>query len=282
MREVRYEVDGESVAAALHEAKGVPLGNVLLVHGFLSNRLEFADAADRLAERGWRVLAIDQRGFGASGGPRGRISAARAIADVRHGLHWLEREQPGLPSGVVGHSMGACFALGAMATEPRLKAAVLAAPMSTIRAEVSEAEFAGYKVARTFSNLGERLGLAPIVVPYKYREKDLFLDPEAVKRAEAAGFLGKKISLANFNDLLDMDSREYATHVSRPVLVLLAQHDRAVKRASSLSVYEALPGVKELVDVDSGHSMFGDRKAAEVVQHVDRWFRHHLLARESA
>lgn len=282
MREVRFEVDGESVAGALYETRTKPLGQVVLVHGFLSQRGEFADLGERLAEKGWRALAIDQRGFGASGGARGRISAPRAIADVKGALRWLEAEQPGIPLALLGHSMGSCFVLGAMATDPSVKTAVLAAPMASVRAEVSDAEFATYKVGRAISNLSERLGLGTIKVPYKYREKDLFKDPEAVKRAQEAGFLGKKIDLANFNDLLDMDSRKYAAHVRRPVLVILARHDRAVKHASSQSVYDALPGDKEIAWVETGHSMFGDAGAAAAVAEVDRWLRKHLLAHASS
>jgi len=283
VREIRFDVDGESVAGAVYDPpKQKPLGALVLVHGFLSQRGEFADLGDRLAERGWRVVAIDQRGFGASGGMRGRISAPRAIADVKGALRWTEADYPGLPRGIIGHSMGACFTLGAMATDPEVKAAVLAAPMASVRAEVSPLEFAGYKLARDVSNLAERVGLGSIKVPYKYRERHLFKDPEAVKRAQQAGFLGKTIDLANFNDLLDMDTREYAPHVKRPVMVLLAEQDRAVKHASSLAVYDALAGPKELVRVECGHSMWGDCEAAAVVAHTDRWFRKHLLAHPPA
>lgn len=277
MKEIRYEVDGETVAGAQTDPPGRPRGALLLVHGFLSRHEEFADAAQQLASKGWRVLAIDQRGFGASGGARGRISAARAIADVRGGLRFLEREHPGEPLGLVGHSMGACFALGAAAQEPTaVRALVVAAPMRSVRAEVGSAEFAGYKAARAASNLSERLGLGSIRVPYKYRERHLFIDKAAVKRAEAAGFLGKKIDLANFNDLLAMDSVDYARQAKQPALMILGDEDRAVKHASSQAVYDALGGHKEAVTVHSGHSMFGDLSAAKVVDHVDRWMGQHL------
>ena len=283
MREIRFEVDGESVAGAVYDPpKSKPLGAIVLVHGFLSQRAEFADLGERLSERGWRVVAIDQRGFGASGGARGRISAARAIADVRGALRWTEGDYPGLAQGIVAHSMGACIGLGVMATDPNVKAAVLGAPMATVRAEVGELEFLGYKIARNASNLAEKLGFGSLSVPYKYRERHLFKDPAAVKRAEEAGFLGKKIDLANFNDLLEMDSRKYAAHVKKPVLVILGEADRAVKHASSISVYDALAGPKELVRVDCGHSMWGDSAAAEVAAHADRWFRHTMLAHEPA
>lgn len=283
MREIRFEVEGESVAGAVYDPpKSRPLGSLVLVHGFLSQRGEFADLGERLSERGWRVVAIDQRGFGASGGARGRISAARAIADVKGALRWTEADYPGLPLGVIAHSMGSCFALGAMATDPAVKAAVLAAPMASVSAEVGQLEFLGYKVARAISNLSERVGLGTIKVPYKYRERHLFVDPEAVKRAEAAGFLGKTIDLSNFNDLLEMDSRTYAPHVKRPVLVILAEQDRAVKHASSMAVYDALAGPKDVLRVDCGHSVWGDREAAAVAQHAEHWFRRHLLAHEPA
>lgn len=277
MREVRFEVEGESVAGSLHEPKGEPLGHLVLVHGFLSQRLEFAEAGDRLADRGWRVLAIDQRGFGASGGARGIIRMERAVADVRAALRWLDASRPGLPWGLVGHSMGAAFTLAAMAEEPRVGAAVLAAPMASVRAEVSDLEFAGYRAGHALSRFKERLGLGPIVVPYKNRYRDLFHDVEAARRAERIGFLGKTVSLANFESLLAMDSRDYAPKVSKPVLVLLAEHDKAVKNASTRSVHDALGGPKELVALKCGHSLFGDCEAEAAVGHVDRWMRQHLL-----
>lgn len=278
MGEIRFEVEGESVAGSLHEPKGEALGHLVLVHGFLSQRAEFAEAADRLAERGWRVLALDQRGFGASGGPRGIITAERAIADVLAALRWLDASRPGLPWGLVGHSMGAAFTLGAMAQEPRIGAAVLAAPMSTVRAEVGDLEYAGYRAAYALSRLKDRVGLGHIVIPYKNRYRDLFHDSEAIQRAERVGFLGKTINLGNFEALLAMDSGLHARKVKQPVLVILAEFDKAVKNASSRVVYDALAGPKEVVSLPCGHSLFGDCEAEAAVAHVDRWMRQHLAA----
>jgi len=276
VQEVRFDVEGESVAGSLHEPSGPAKGQLVLVHGFLSQRTEFADAPAKLAQKGWRALAIDQRGFGASGGPRGVLSGPRATADTLAAVAWLRKERPDLPVGLVAHSMGAVFGTAALAAEPTIRAAVLAAPMRTVRAELGSGEFLGYRVANALSRAKARVGLGPLVVPYKNRYKDLFLDPAAAKRAEEAGFLSATVSLGNYDALLAMDSVASARKLRQPTLVILAKHDKAVKHASSRAVFDALAGPKEIVEIESGHSMFGDARADEAVDLVDRWMARHL------
>lgn len=276
MKDVRVEVEGEPVVGVLHEPEGAPVGQLALVHGFLSRGAEFSGAPAALAKKGWRVLVFDQRGFGASGGPRGVVSLDRAQADVLAAVAWLRRDRPDLPIGLLGHSMGACFVLEAMAVDAGVGAAVLAAPMRTVRSELGSTEFLGYRLAAAASRAKERLGLGPLVVPYKNRYRDLFLDKEAARRAEKAGFLDATVSLANYEALLAMDAEAAARRVRQPVLILLADHDKAVKRQSSLAVHDALAGPKEIARVACGHSMFGDCLADEAVGHVDRWMRRHL------
>lgn len=277
MSEVRFEVEGEPVAGTLYEPqRGEARGQMVLVHGFLSSRGEFAQTGARLAERGWRVLAMDQRGFGGSGGAPGIISQERASADALGAAQLLRKQRPDLPVGVVGHSMGCLFALHALVADPHIRAAVLAAPMRSIRAELGSTEFLGYRLAAAASRAKQRAGLGPLLVPYKNRYRDLFHDREAMRRAEKAGFLSKQVNLANYDALLAMDALPPARKADRPVLVILAEHDRAVKRESSMAVYEALPGPKELVALPCGHSLFGDCEAEKAVAHVDRWMGLHL------
>ena len=275
MREIRFDVEGESVAGSLHEPAGEPRGQIVMVHGFLSQRIEFADAPLRLAEKGWRTLAIDQRGFGASGGARGIFTQERATADTVGAVDWL-RASSRAPVGLVAHSMGAVFGINALAQDSDIKAAVLAAPMRSVRAELKDAEFLGYRVANAISRAKSKVGMGALVVPYKNRYPNLFRDPEAARRAEEANFLSKSVSLGNYDALLAMDSAKVAPRVKQPALVILAQYDKAVQNKNSREVFDALGGPKELVTLACGHSMFGDCEAAAAVENVDRWMGQHL------
>jgi len=78
--------------------------------------------------------------------------------------------------------------------------------------------------------------------------------------------------------MLAMDTARDARAVRQPVLVMLGAHDRAVRHASSMKVYEALGGPKELVTLDSGHSMWADRDKEKAIRLVDEWLARHLAA----
>lgn len=276
VKAVRFEVDGEPVAATLHEPAGPARGQVVLVHGLLSRALEFGGLPARLAQRGWRVLALDQRGFGASGGARGIVTQERATADVLAGVAFLRRDAPNLPVALVGHSMGAVFALRALAEDPRIRAGVLAAPMDTVRGELSSPEFAMYRVVAAASRITSRTFLGPVKVPYKYSYDRLFHDKAAVARAKADPFLHPTVDLTNYPAFMAMQASVEAPRVTQPVLVLLGEHDRAVKRESSMRVYDALGGPKELAVLGCGHSVWSDCRADEAAAHVERWLETHL------
>jgi pimeloyl-ACP methyl ester carboxylesterase len=278
MREVRFEVDGETVAGSLHEPAGETLGHVVLVHGLLSQRAEFGDAPARLAARGWRVLVIDQRGFGASGGERGIVTQERATADVLAAFDWLQREHGDAPEAVVGHSMGGLFALLALAARPSIRAGVLVAPMRSPRDEVSQFEYVAYRAAASTASLKRAMRLGSIRVPYKFAYEDLFADPEAARKAREAGFLATHLDLANVAGFLRMNAEEVARGVKKPVLVIIGEHDRVVKPVNSRRVYDTLAGPKELVTADAGHSMWTDRNPEQALDQADRWLRAHLAA----
>lgn len=278
MREVRFDLDGESLAGTLHEpGAGTPArGQVVLVHGLLSRALEFGTLPARLAAKGYRVLALDQRGFGASGGPRGIITQERATADVLAAVAHLRRDGPDLPVALVGHSMGALFVLRALAADPSIRTAVLASPMDTVRGELKDAEFAMYRALAATSRVTSKTFLGPVKVPYKYSYDRLFHDKAAVRRAKANPFLHPTVDMTNFDAFMAMRSSDEAKKVKQPVLVLLAQHDRAVKRENSMRVFDALAGLKEMRTLASGHSMWADGDAEQAAAHVEEWLGRYL------
>ena len=100
-------------------------GTVLIVHGLGEHIGRYEAVAGRLNDWGWHAAGYDQRGHGASGGPRGDIPAhdslLRDLAAAIDGLRADERKGRG-PLILLGHSMGgavaARFVAGALEQAP--------------------------------------------------------------------------------------------------------------------------------------------------------------------
>ncbi len=104
--------------AALYTPTQVPAPAVVLAHGFGGSRLDLEERAQRLADRGFVVLAYSARGFGASTGqismnsPDYEIADARALIDYLATRSDVQQEDEGDPVvGIAGGSYGGALAL---------------------------------------------------------------------------------------------------------------------------------------------------------------------------
>src|SRR5260221_540994 len=90
-----------------------PRGAVLLVHGYAESLVRYRRLARALAEEGFVVGGIDQRGMGDSGGERVLVyDYEEYLCDLSVSLSRLRRDLPSeLPCFVYGHSMGGLVAL---------------------------------------------------------------------------------------------------------------------------------------------------------------------------
>jgi pimeloyl-ACP methyl ester carboxylesterase len=96
-------------------------GTALLVAGYTGSKEDFAPLLAPLAEAGYRVVAIDQRGQYESPGPDdpSRYSVAELGADVCAVARTL-REESGQPLHLLGHSFGGLVTRAAVLAEPAL------------------------------------------------------------------------------------------------------------------------------------------------------------------
>src|SRR5205823_2077755 len=86
---------------------GAPRGVVLLAHGYAEHVGRYRDFIAHLTARGLGVAAIDHRGHGRSGGPRGHCrDYGEFIADLHTLAGMVEEWWPGVPRLLFGHSMG--------------------------------------------------------------------------------------------------------------------------------------------------------------------------------
>jgi pimeloyl-ACP methyl ester carboxylesterase len=107
--------------AALDTGGRAARGTALLVAGFTGSKEDFAPLLRPLAEAGYRVVALDQRGQYESPGPDDpdAYSVAELGADVVAVARVL-REESGEPLHLVGHSFGGLVTRAAVLAEPAL------------------------------------------------------------------------------------------------------------------------------------------------------------------
>jgi alpha-beta hydrolase superfamily lysophospholipase len=126
--------DGTALARRTWSPGGDPRGTVLLVHGIGEHGGRYAHVAAALTATGWRVVAVDHRGHGASPGPRGGLPHADALWDDLAVAAAAERARGAGPLALLGHSMGGLVAARLLAARPgTADALVLTSPALAMR-----------------------------------------------------------------------------------------------------------------------------------------------------
>ncbi len=105
-------MDGNYVAVT-RKGEGTP---VLLLHGYLSCKESFYSQTGALAERGFRAVAPDMPGFGASS----PLQDAWSVGDYANWLDKFIAAEKIEGAHVVAHSFGARVAFKLFSAEPQL------------------------------------------------------------------------------------------------------------------------------------------------------------------
>jgi len=92
---------------------GEPWATMLLVHGLAEHSGRYEHVGAQLAEAGIDTHAFDQRGFGASGGPRASIDRwSQLHDDLEERIAAARTVGPARPLILFGHSLGGLISLG--------------------------------------------------------------------------------------------------------------------------------------------------------------------------
>jgi pimeloyl-ACP methyl ester carboxylesterase len=131
--------DGAVIAGWVLEPKLAPgetvKGTVLVLHGFLGNRVFVRSTAEKFAEAGYRAVLIDLRGHGDSTGRHVSFGVFES-RDMVQVLDYLQKHGlAGETVGVYGTSLGAAVGILWSAIDPRVKAVVAIAPFTNLREE---------------------------------------------------------------------------------------------------------------------------------------------------
>lgn len=94
----------------------------------IMNHRPFRAIANRLREKGYGVLRLDDRGVGKSSGDVEKATTETFTTDIAAALDWLDSVAPGVKKGVLGHSEGGLIAIN-LAQNPKCDFIItLAAP----------------------------------------------------------------------------------------------------------------------------------------------------------
>lgn len=267
-------------------AAGPPPWAVLaLVHGIGSHGGSFAALAAALTAEGLILCAVDLPGHGRSPGRRGDVGSWESLGDaVDQLLERAEREAPGLPCFLLGHSLGAAIVLDAI---PRLAGrlrgvvvsnpALAVEPTGPLRLRLLLAQL----LARLWPGITLATGISLEAAAH---------DPAACERIAADPLRHNRCS-ARLAVAWQRRSRALmaaAPHFPLPLLVLQSSADGVISAAAVRRYVLALqegPALREggrqppdvtlkLYD-DSLHELLDDRERGAVIAHLLAWLRAH-------
>lgn len=115
-RPARLDTPRGPVAAHVAEPSGHPRGTALLVPGFTGSKEDFIGVLAPLAERGWRVVAVDQRGQHETPGPDD--PDAYDVPALAHDVLAMVSALDDGPVHLLGHSFGGLVVRSAVITDP--------------------------------------------------------------------------------------------------------------------------------------------------------------------
>jgi alpha-beta hydrolase superfamily lysophospholipase len=215
---------------------------LVIVHGLGAHSGWFIDMGAELRARGLNTLVIDHRGFGRSDGPRGHTRDGSVYPrDITAFLQAQKSARPNSPLFILGHSMGAIFAIfvaAADAARPQslLSGVALINPWIEDQKQVS----LGTMVRLLLSGAGGS------TKPFTTGDTTtMTTNPEALALLEADSYWVRAESASFLYQItrMRMAAIGRAKQIRAPALVIQCEADKAVKPDATRRMYEALGAV---------------------------------------
>jgi alpha-beta hydrolase superfamily lysophospholipase len=156
----------------------LPKATIVAVHGLTFYAAAYDDLASELAEKGYRFIAIDMRGFGRwqnendKFGGDNLIHFTQTYDDVLKLITTLKQEQPELKLFAMGESLGANVALDLVSRNPDLcDGVILGSPC--YKAKIHPKPRWAIDMVKGLQNPNRKLNLTPYITPYLSHSKEL-------------------------------------------------------------------------------------------------------------
>jgi alpha-beta hydrolase superfamily lysophospholipase len=247
---------------------------VALVHGLAEHVERYDHVARWLVGRGHRVYGYDQRGHGASEGPRTHTpSFDHLLDDLQRFLASVRRETDDRPIVLVGHSMGGLEVATFLATRrPEVAAAVLSGPGLALGPGVGRGRI---RLARVLSRSLPRLRL-----PSGIDTAALSRDPEVQEAYRTDGRIPKSLTVRLASELFGAVARvqSLAPDVRVPLLLLHGEDDPLCPADGSRRFHAALDDSRPWTRVSRvrvypglRHEILNEPEREKVLEEMNAW-----------
>lgn len=267
-----HPIDDLDRPFVVHAPEGLPKAVILALHGFNDNRHAFDWFADFAVDRGYRLEAFDQQGFGANRNRGLWPGNAALAADLRRRVAELRAVWPETPLYVLGESMGAAVATIAFADpkptqDPPIDGLIMSAPAvwggaalnPFYRAVLMTAASVAPRYAVTGRGLDRR--------PTDNREALIALgrDPLVIKETRLD-------AVAGLVQLMDVAVAR-APDLDLPILVLMGERDEIIPPDVTVRFVERLDSEQcaAIVYPDGWHFLLRDLQRERVWRDIIAW-----------
>jgi alpha-beta hydrolase superfamily lysophospholipase len=265
--------DGATLPARVWRpaADAPPQGTILALHGFTDSRDWFEFAAPAFTRAGWRIVAPDQRGFGATQSrgtwPGKEILVADAAALAAH----LRPDAQGRLV-MLGESMGSAVLMVLAAHAPRTADAfVLTSPAVWGRAQMPPSYAAALWAAR---QIAPNWRLTGTEIPLDIAASD---NREALIRFGSNPLTLRGATVAMISGLVNlMDAAQHAAPrlPETTTLILNGRRDQVVPTEAAAAAWSKLPpGLRRGLYLNGYHLLLRDLGRALVEADILAWLK---------
>lgn len=249
-----------------------PRAVVALVHGVGEHCGRYMNVARPLAADGYAVYGYDQRGHGASPGPRVHVDRwTEYREDLGAYLAMIAEQMPGLPLIVYGHSMGSLVVLDYLLQRPKGLAGAIISGAAIEPVGVGSPYLVA--VARVLSGV-----LPKFYVDLGIDPTSLSRDPNALEAYRADPLIAPKATVRWGTESLDTVRRikEGMNGIDIPLLVLHGEADPLNLVQGARTLFDAVGSDDKTMHVYPvvRHEPHNDLGHEQVAADVAQWLAH--------
>ncbi|HAV1840601.1 UilS family quorum-quenching N-acyl-homoserine lactonase [Enterobacter hormaechei] len=282
----RYTLNNEIALTLRHSAKTEKAPVVILCHGFCGIQdILLPRYAEAFAEAGFAAITFDYRGFGESGGERGRLRPSMQIDDICTVIDWAEKHPTiqGERIALWGTSLGACHVFAAAVERPQIKCVIsqmgFADGEIIVTGRMDYAEKAGFiatlkKMAEKRERLGKEM-FVPVTKVLGDEESKAFFESNKVRYPS----MDIRIPFLTVYETLRYKPYQSAEKVSCPTLVVVAGKDTVNEPQQGVALYKSVRSQNKRLYIEENakhYDMYEGQNFHNVIKQQLDWLKGHL------